>query len=328
MKLRYALPALLLLASSAANAQLPTRAAFALLEITSPANIAAILSNSNPGAIPVPPYTLPADAGGIIIGTSLFHYVDAVTGDSTSLGTYHTPTGVTGGIALAITAGGDFAFGCDGSPEMTSDIGNAADLAGKIVLIQRGPVATGSTACGFFLKAQRLQELGAIGAIIYNNPERDPDTAINMSGGVEGDTPVGIPTMMLPWVLAETLINEIAVESEVVGNMRCDFDFEGSCFGGGSAGEGGPSAAGAGLFIIGQNPTSSTARLQVRTPAAENVTVAAYNMLGQRVAVLFEGAVLGQQEIAMTTTGLPAGSYFVRAIGETFTQTQQVTVVR
>jgi hypothetical protein len=322
MKLRYALLSLVML-PSLAWAQLPTRAGFPQLDITAPASIAATISNFDDYVnLPRPPYTLPDTTGGLpIIGTSVFHYVDAVSGDSVSMGTYHTPTGVTGEIALALTAGGDPAFGCDGSPELTSDIGNAADLAGKIVLIQRGPVAAGTTACGFFLKAQRLEEAGAIGVIIYNNPERDPDTAINMSGGVATDTPVGIPAAMLPWVLAEPIFTAVANGETVTGTLREDEAYT-------SAGEGGPSASGAGLFIVGQNPTSTTARLQVRTPAAEAVSVAAYNMLGQRVAVLFEGAVLGQQEVTMTTTGLPAGSYFIRAIGETFTQTQQITVVR
>lgn len=328
MKLRYALPALLLLASSTAMAQLPTRAAFPLLEITSPASIAAVLSNSNPSAIPVPPYQLPTPVGGIIIGTSIFHYISAA-GDSVSMGTYHTTAGVTGEIVLALRADDTPAFGCDGTEALTNDIANGADLAGKIVMIQRGPVGPGLTACGFFLKSQRLEAAGAIGVIIYNNIGRPEDTAGNMIGGTAADTPVGIPAMLLPFVLAEPIFNEIAGGTPVTGNMRCDFDFEGSCFAGGaSAGEGGPSAAGAGFFLTGANPVSSTARFEIRTPTAERVAVVAYNMLGQRVATLFEGAVLDRQAVSMNTANLPAGSYFVRAVGETFNMTQQITVVR
>jgi|GEM_PF-6539402 len=322
MTLRYAFLALVML-PSLAWAQLPTRATFPQLDITAPASIAATISNFDDYVnLPRPPYTLPDTTGGVpIIGTSVFHYVDAVTGDSVSMGTYHTPTGVTGEIALALTVSGDPAFGCDGTPELTNDIGNAADLAGKIVMIQRGPVGAGLTACGFFLKSQRLQAAGAIGVIIYNNPERSPDTGINMSGGTATDTPVGIPAAMIPWDLAETIFTAVANGDVVTGTLREDAIYT-------SAGEGGPSASGAGLFLIGQNPTSTDARLQVRTPAAEQVSVAAYNMLGQRVATLFQGAVLGQQDVTLTTTGLPTGSYFIRAIGETFTQTQQITVVR
>lgn len=329
MKLRYALPALLLLASSAAMAQLPTRAAWPLLEITSPASIAAVLANSNPGAVPTPPYPTPILNGDQhFIGTSWFWYADAA-GDSVSMGTYHTTAGVTGQIELALRADGTPAFGCDGSEQLTNDIDNAADLAGKIVLIQRGPVGTGLTACGFFLKAQRLQAAGAIGVIIYNNIGRNPDTSTNMSGSAVGDTPVGIPTMLLPWHMTEPIFNEIAGGTPVAANMRCDFDLEGSCFaGGGVAGEGAPSAAGAGFFLTGANPVSSTARFEIRTPAAEHVAVVAYNMLGQRVATLFEGAVLDRQAVSMNTANLPAGSYFVRAVGETFNMTQQITVVR
>lgn len=336
MKLRYALLLVSMLVSQAAMAQLATRATEPQLIITSPASIAATIGNYDAN-IPQPPYVIPDTSGAnanVIIGTSLFYVYDAVTGDSTNLGAYHTRQGVTGEIALALTAGGDLAFGCVGdAPDGgASDIANAGDLAGKIVMIQRGPIAP-ATACGFYVKAQRVEATGAIAFIVYNNPERDPDTAINMAAAVPQTSPpppgppVTIPGVQLPWSMAEPIINAIANGETVQASMVCDPIYEDACdqF---SAGEGGPSASGAGLFVIGQNPTSTTARLAVRTPAAENVSVAAYNMLGQRVAVLFEGAVLGQQEVALTTTGLPAGSYFIRAIGETFMQTQQITVVR
>ena len=96
----------------------------------------------------------------------------------------------------------------------------------------------------------------------------------------------------------------------------------------GTAGEGRPSPTGAGLFLIGENPTSTAARFAVRTQDAENVTVTAYNMLGQQVAVLYRGAVVGEQALGLSAANLPAGSYFVRAVGESFNMTQQVSIVR
>lgn len=340
MKLRYSLLALLALALAPqmAMAQLATRGSEPQLVITSPASIATTLGNYvDFSTIPQPPYVVPDTVGAnpdFIVGFSAFYVIDSVTGDSTNLGTYYTREGVTGEVALALTAGGDLAFGCDGSAaDGPSDIGNAADLAGKIVMIQRGPVPPAPAACGFYLKAQRVEATGAIGVIIYNNAARNPDTAISMAAAVPQTSPVppgppvGIPAIHLPYSLAEPLINTIAEGTTVTATIKCDPIYEEVCdFT--SAGEGAPSPLGAGLFLTGQNPTSTAARFQVRTTAAENVSVIAYNMLGQQVAVLYRGAVVGTQDVTMSTTDLPSGSYFVRAIGETFSQTQQITVVR
>ncbi len=336
MKLRYAF-LMLVLAPSAAFAQLtpsdtlafPDGYVYPRIDVTAPASIAATLSNYTITDIPSPPYTIPDPAVSLVVGTSIWLYVSA-EGDSVALGAYPTAEGVSGNVVLALTAEGNPAFGCDGSPELTNDIDNAADIAGNIGMIARGPIATGTTACGFFLKAQRLLAAGATGVIIYNTSDRPTDTIGNMSGGVEGDTPVTVPATLLTWDIAEPIFNELAAGNTVSASISCDDTAESTqnCSQVPSAGEGGPSASGAGLFLTGENPTSSTARLQVRTPAAEAVTVTAYNMLGQRVATLFQGAVLGQQEVTLTTTNLPTGSYFVRAVGETFTQTQQITVVR
>ena len=320
MKHRYALLALLM-APSFAFAQTSAEAAYAELDIISPASIAANISNFDYSGFPTPPYAFPDTANadplniGGIIGTSVFQYPRPVQGDTLPRGVNATLTGVTAEFALALTAGGDPALGCLSATDSTSDIGNGADLAGKIAMIQRGT-------CGFYVKARAVEDAGAVGFIVFNPETEARNFAINMGGGTQpNNRQILIPGVFLPWPVAEPIFLELANGNAVTGTIRLDD-------GGITAGEGRPTAAGAGLFVTGQNPTSTTARLQVRTPAAEAVTVAAYNMLGQRVAVLFEGAVLGQQDVTLTTTGLPAGSYFIRAIGETFTQTQQITVVR
>lgn len=319
MKLRYALLALLM-APSFAFAQTSAEAAYSELTILSPSSIAATISNFDYSGFPTPPYAFPDTANadplniGGIIGTSVFQVVDPVTGDTLSRGVVSTEVGVTAELALALTAGGDPALGCVSAADSTSDIGNGAELAGKIVMIQRG-------VCPFYVKARAAEVEGAVAFIVFNPESEARNWAANMGGGRVEDPQVMIPGAFLPWPVASPIFNAIANGETVNGRLRLDPVYT-------SAGEGGPSASGAGLFMIGQNPTSTTARLAVRTPAAENVSVAAYNMLGQRVAVLFEGAVLGQQEVTLATTGLPAGSYFIRAIGETFTQTQQITVVR
>lgn len=320
MKLRYAFLALLLAAPAVASAQSSADAVFPEFIISTPSDIAATISNYDYSNLPRPPYTLPDTTGGLpIIGTSVFQVVMA-SGDTLSRGTVHTLAGVTRPVALALTSGGTPALGCVSASDSSSDIGNGADLAGKIVLVQRG-------VCPFYVKAKNVLAAGADAFVIYNPFDRTPDTAINMAGGRVEDPVITIPGAFLPWDLAEPIFNTLASGIAVEGTLRCDSRQPDPCPVG-TAGEGAPSAAGAGLFLAGQNPTSTTARLVVRTPAAENVSVIAYNMLGQQVAVLHNGAVLGQQVVTLQATDLPSGSYFVRAVGETFTQTQQITVVR
>ena len=325
MKLRYALFALLL-APGLASAQTSAEAVFPELIITSPASIAATISNFvDYSTIPSPPYTIPDTTGNLpIIGTSVFQVIDATTGDTTSFGTTHTATGLTAPLSLALNANGELAVGCMSAADSTTDVANGADLVGTIAMVVRG-------VCPFYLKGRSAQRAGAVGFIVFNPSDRTPDTAINMAGGAPGDEFINIPGMFLPWDLAEAIFNEVAGGNTVNAIMRCD-PRDPSLPASGCpttvAAEGGPSADGAGLFFAGQNPTSSNARLVVRTPGAETVSVIAYNMLGQQVAVLHNGPVVGEQFVTLQGANLPSGSYFVRATGETFSHTQQVTIVR
>ena len=315
MKLRYALLATVLL-STAASAQTTDRYVFPELIINSPAGIAATISNFDYAGLPRPPYTLPDTSASLLIGTNVFLYVNA-EGDSVAVGVIHTPEGVTGDFVLALDAAGAPAIGCLDADGNGNDIAN--DISGQIVMIQRG-------VCPFTAKVRNAQAGGALAAIIYNPADRDPDVMNNLGGGAQGDN-FTIPVAGLPWDIAEPIFNALAGGDVVNGTLRADqrdpnFDVIYN------AGEGRPSVSGAGLFLAGQNPTSTTARLVVRTPAAETVSVIAYNMLGQQVAVLYRGAVVGEQAVTLQASSLPAGSYFVRAVGETFSQTQQITVVR
>ena len=73
--------------------------------------------------------------------------------------------------------------------------------------------------------------------------------------------------------------------------------------------------------------TGATMRLVVRQPQA--VRVAVYDVLGRAVRVLLDGPMSAQQPTTLRVgEGLPAGQYFVRAVGERFRATERLTIVR
>jgi predicted outer membrane repeat protein len=78
------------------------------------------------------------------------------------------------------------------------------------------------------------------------------------------------------------------------------------------------------------NPFRSSARINLAAKEAQVVTVEVYDVLGRRVAVLFDGEVAaGQtQALRLAGQGLASGVYLVRVTGETFTATRRVTLVR
>ena len=73
--------------------------------------------------------------------------------------------------------------------------------------------------------------------------------------------------------------------------------------------------------------TGATMRLVVRQPQA--VRVAVYDVLGRAVRVLLDGPMSAEQPTTLRVgEGLPAGQYFVRAVGEHFRATERLTIVR
>ncbi|MEM1043331.1 MAG: choice-of-anchor B family protein [Bacteroidota bacterium] len=78
------------------------------------------------------------------------------------------------------------------------------------------------------------------------------------------------------------------------------------------------------------NPFASRATVALTVGAAQQVTVAVYDVLGREVAVLYDGLVGAGEERAFSLdgAGLPTGAYLVRATGETFRATQALTLVR
>jgi hypothetical protein len=78
------------------------------------------------------------------------------------------------------------------------------------------------------------------------------------------------------------------------------------------------------------NPFRGQARVEVAVREAQQVTVEVYDVLGRRVARLFDGAVAASQTeaLAFSASGLGSGLYVVRVTGETFRATRRLTLVR
>jgi hypothetical protein len=78
------------------------------------------------------------------------------------------------------------------------------------------------------------------------------------------------------------------------------------------------------------NPVQGGATLDVAVRRAQDVQVALYNVLGQRVATVHRGTLPGEEttSLRLDASSLSSGVYFVRVDGEDFATTKQVTVVR
>ena len=78
------------------------------------------------------------------------------------------------------------------------------------------------------------------------------------------------------------------------------------------------------------NPATAETRFDLTVGRAQRVTAELYNVLGQRVAVLFEGDLAAEslRTIRFGGDGLPGGLYVVRVAGETFAEAFRVTLVR
>ena len=84
------------------------------------------------------------------------------------------------------------------------------------------------------------------------------------------------------------------------------------------------------LVVSGANPFRSATTLTLDVEAAQAVTVDVVDLLGRRVATLFDGELAAGASQALTVSGddLPSGVYLVRAVGETFSLTERVTLAR
>lgn len=78
------------------------------------------------------------------------------------------------------------------------------------------------------------------------------------------------------------------------------------------------------------NPFIAHTTLRLDVPAAQQVRVVVYDVLGRRIAVLYDGAMnlATPLELAWDARGAAPGIYLVRAEGETFEETRRVVRIR
>ena len=76
------------------------------------------------------------------------------------------------------------------------------------------------------------------------------------------------------------------------------------------------------------NPFRDWTTLALDVAEAQDVTVTVFDVLGRRVAEIHDGPLeVGAHRVVIEAGSLPAGVYVVRAEGETFSQSQRITVV-
>ena len=268
----------------------------------------------------------PSTARGQWLGGTLFFRVET-NGDTTDLAPVLNETPVTGQGAVALKANGAPAIGCTTASDLTTDIANPSALAGKIVFVQRG-------VCNFVHKVTNAVAAGAIGVIIYNGVDREgaegplrdvvPFMGSNAAAPPYTGSAFTIPSITLINGIAQPIIDEIGLGSPVTLSIRAELSSDN----GAVAAEPTVGTTASGLEVRGANPFATTTQLRVTSEFAEVVRVEVYNVRGQLVRTLLDGVVAGERMVSLSSEGLAAGVYFVRATGETFRSQQQVTVLR
>jgi len=78
------------------------------------------------------------------------------------------------------------------------------------------------------------------------------------------------------------------------------------------------------------NPFNPTATIGFAVVRTQNVELGLYNALGRKVRTLFSGRVQGQTrfEAQVNGEGLPSGLYLVRLVGDSFSTTRRVTLLK
>jgi hypothetical protein len=84
------------------------------------------------------------------------------------------------------------------------------------------------------------------------------------------------------------------------------------------------------LRLVGNNPVRTETSVAFTVPKTGPATVGLYNVLGQRVRMLFDGTVEAGNErtVRISASRLPSGIYFVRLLAGGRVRTQQIAVVR
>jgi len=81
---------------------------------------------------------------------------------------------------------------------------------------------------------------------------------------------------------------------------------------------------------VAPNPVTKASRMIVTVREAEDVRIEAYDALGRRVALLYDGAMAAGREHTISLDALPdvSGHYFLRVTGESFSRVERAVVLR
>jgi len=86
------------------------------------------------------------------------------------------------------------------------------------------------------------------------------------------------------------------------------------------------------VVLTGPNPATSGSQVEVllNMEASQEVNVALYNLLGQKVATIYSGRAEKDRTLrrSVDLSSLASGLYFVRVVGETVSSTKRLSVVR
>jgi hypothetical protein len=195
---------------------------------------------------------------------------------------------------------------------------NVGEVAGHIAFMERG-------GCQFGLKALHAQDAGARGFVIrdYWSPTDElPTYPTHMMGGTYG-MEVFIPGLIISYRDGRDLNEAVSDGASVEATLRyCD-----------------PNAVSAedtlhvdhsDVSPAYPNPFVERTRFDFTSDETQHLTAAVYDVLGRRIAVLYEGVVAARttQRVEFDAHDLPAGVYFVRFAGETFSDVRRVIRTR
>lgn len=100
-------------------------------------------------------------------------------------------------------------------------------------------------------------------------------------------------------------------------------------YGGDTAGEDGAQAQSVRLGEAFPNPFATRTQVEFEVDRAQQVSVEAFDVLGRRVATLFDGmAAAGTQTLTLEAADLPSGLYIIQMQGEDFAQSRKVVLSR
>jgi hypothetical protein len=191
---------------------------------------------------------------------------------------------------------------------------NADDVEGSIVLIVRG-------GCTYVQKVLNAVAAGAEVAIVYNDDRVPPDdeTLVLMTGDCPASE-CSIPAAFISRASALVFIVEDPFNPmvSIIPIPPVPSDTEASTPEGTFR-----------LDSVYPNPLASRATIHFVLPAAQDVRLAVYDVLGREVAVLVDGVrAAGEQTVAFDASALPSGVYLVRLEADAVRLVERVTVVR